>query len=60
VALAGAGYDLGITWQHIPLSGDAREVADLIAWLASDRAAYVTGASYLIDGGLTLIAAEHQ
>jgi NAD(P)-dependent dehydrogenase (short-subunit alcohol dehydrogenase family) len=38
-------------------TGDAREVAALIAWLCSDEAAYVTGASYVIDGGLTLMAA---
>ena len=44
----------------IPLGrpGDAREVAGLIAWLCSDDAAYVTGASYLIDGGMLLQAAE--
>lgn len=46
----------------VPLgrAGDAREVAALIAWLASEQASYITGASYVIDGGLTLIAAEHQ
>ena len=47
---------------NVPLgrAGDAREVGELIAWLASPRASYVTGASYVIDGGLRLIAAEHQ
>jgi len=47
---------------NVPLgrAGDAREVGALIAWLGSNRASYVTGASYVIDGGLTLIAAEHQ
>jgi NAD(P)-dependent dehydrogenase (short-subunit alcohol dehydrogenase family) len=39
---------------EIPLgrSGTPEEVAALVAWLASDEARYVTGASYLIDGGM--------
>ena len=37
--------------------GDAREVASLIAWLCSDDAAFMTGASLPIDGGLLLGAA---
>jgi NAD(P)-dependent dehydrogenase (short-subunit alcohol dehydrogenase family) len=37
--------------------GDAREIASLIVWLASDAAAYATGASFVVDGGLTLTAA---
>ena len=32
--------------------GRPEEVAGLCAWLASDEASYVTGADYLIDGGL--------
>jgi NAD(P)-dependent dehydrogenase (short-subunit alcohol dehydrogenase family) len=37
--------------------GDAREVAAMIAYLASEEAAYVTGSSLVIDGGLLLMAA---
>ena len=32
--------------------GRPEEVAGLCAWLASDEAAYVTGSTYVIDGGL--------
>lgn len=34
--------------------GDPREVASLIAWLASDAAAYTTGQSFVVDGGFTI------
>jgi NAD(P)-dependent dehydrogenase (short-subunit alcohol dehydrogenase family) len=33
--------------------GEPEEVADLAAWLASDRAGFVTGSDFVIDGGLT-------
>jgi 3-oxoacyl-[acyl-carrier protein] reductase len=34
--------------------GTAGEVADLIEFLVSDRAAYITGQSFGIDGALVL------
>jgi NAD(P)-dependent dehydrogenase (short-subunit alcohol dehydrogenase family) len=44
----------------IPLGrpGDAREIAAFIAFLASPEARYATGESIVVDGGLTLIAAQ--
>lgn len=35
-------------------AGDADEVADVIVFLASDRARYVTGQNLIVDGGLGL------
>ena len=43
---------------HIPMprAGDADEMAGVTAFLASDDAAYVTGQTIFVDGGLTLFA----
>ncbi|MFJ6613438.1 3-oxoacyl-[acyl-carrier-protein] reductase [Streptomyces sp. NPDC091289] len=42
--------------KQIPLRrfGQAEEVADLVAYLASDRAGYITGSVLQIDGGITI------
>jgi len=31
--------------------GEPNEVAELVVWLSSDRASFVTGSYYAIDGG---------
>src|SRR5204863_532166 len=44
----------------IPLGrpGDAREIGAMIAFLCSPGASYATGASFVVDGGMLLMAAE--
>ncbi len=58
-ALIGRARDpAGVTAKleaQIPLGriGEAREVADMIVYLASDESRFVTGSEFVIDGGLT-------
>jgi NAD(P)-dependent dehydrogenase (short-subunit alcohol dehydrogenase family) len=40
--------------------GDAREIAALVAFVCRDEAAYLTGESIVMDGGLQLMAAQQD
>jgi NAD(P)-dependent dehydrogenase (short-subunit alcohol dehydrogenase family) len=35
------------------MSRETEEIAETIVFLVSDRASFITGASYLVDGGKT-------
>jgi NAD(P)-dependent dehydrogenase (short-subunit alcohol dehydrogenase family) len=38
--------------------GDAKDVAYLVEFLSSDKSAYITGQSIMVDGGLSVLSQE--
>jgi NAD(P)-dependent dehydrogenase (short-subunit alcohol dehydrogenase family) len=51
-------YDRHRRGNPVGRAGHVNEVASVIGFLASPRSAYVTGASFTVDGGLMLMAAH--
>ena len=46
-----AGHDLLVSLHPMGRLGQAEEVAELVAFLLSERAAFITGSYHLVDGG---------
>jgi len=53
---AGQGEALETMKKSVPMGryGRAEEIADVVLWLSSDAASYVTGQSISVDGGFIM------
>ncbi|WP_317129431.1 SDR family oxidoreductase [Litoribacter populi] len=49
--LAQEQLDRLVTLHSIERLGESSEVAELVLWLSSDKASFVTGCYYPVDGG---------
>ena len=41
-----------VGFRYVHQGGAAQDIADAVAWLASDKAGYVTGQVIRVDGGM--------
>ena len=49
-----AGHEMTLGMQALKRIGEPEDVADVVAFLASDAARWITGASIPVDGGSKL------
>jgi NAD(P)-dependent dehydrogenase (short-subunit alcohol dehydrogenase family) len=51
-----AGKNADVFRESIPLKrwGEPEEVAEMVIWLASDAASFVTGGAFIISGGMNI------
>jgi NAD(P)-dependent dehydrogenase (short-subunit alcohol dehydrogenase family) len=47
-------YDVAAVTQPVPGGGNPEDIASMVAYLASSEARFITGAHFLVDGGLTI------